>query len=206
MKTTNKPLHPRKKPSQSRSVQTVQVILDGAAHILETGGLEAYKTNEIAARSGVSIGSLYQYFSCRDAITIALIKQETAILVEEAMAALALPDAQQMMLAMIDAAVRHQLRRPKLARLLDFEEARLARSMPEVSNNARILGDALVAFLIKHHAIAPDRAGAVAMDLMELIRALTDAAGRREEADPVHLTRSIRGAVNGYLQAVARPM
>src|ERR1700722_13701556 len=65
----------RKTPAQKRSVATVAAILEAAARILETQGLEAYSTNAVAARAGVSIGSLYQYFPSKDAITRALISR-----------------------------------------------------------------------------------------------------------------------------------
>src|ERR1700733_3072385 len=68
-------LNARKTPAQKRSVATVAAILEAAARILETRGLDAYSTNAVAARAGVSIGSLYQYFPSKDAITRALISR-----------------------------------------------------------------------------------------------------------------------------------
>lgn len=64
---------PRKAPGQPRSAHTVAAILEGAAQVLEERGLAGYTTNAIAARAGVSIGSLYQYFPTKDAVTVALI-------------------------------------------------------------------------------------------------------------------------------------
>jgi len=40
-------------------------ILEGAAQILEAGGLAAFTTNAVAERAGVSIGTLYQYLPTR---------------------------------------------------------------------------------------------------------------------------------------------
>ena len=51
---------PRKPPTQVRSAQTVEAILEAAARILETDGLAGYTTNRIAETAGVSVGSLYQ--------------------------------------------------------------------------------------------------------------------------------------------------
>ena len=50
-------------------------ILEGAAQILEAGGLAAFTTNAVAERAGVSIGTLYQYFADKNAILLALAKQ-----------------------------------------------------------------------------------------------------------------------------------
>jgi AcrR family transcriptional regulator len=44
----------------------VEAILEAAARILESEGYLAASTNAIARRAGVSVGSLYQYFSSRE--------------------------------------------------------------------------------------------------------------------------------------------
>jgi len=49
-------LNARKQPLQERSRETVAVILEAAARILEERGLEGYNTNAIAERGGVSVG------------------------------------------------------------------------------------------------------------------------------------------------------
>src|SRR5271168_2652544 len=66
-------LKARKAPAQERSRETVDVILEASARILESDGLRGFNTNAIAAKAGVSIGSLYQYFPNKDSIVLALI-------------------------------------------------------------------------------------------------------------------------------------
>lgn len=69
MKPDEKPrLVMRKQPTQSRSIATVQAILEGAARILVEQGYAKANTNVIARRAGVSIGSLYEYFPGKEAI------------------------------------------------------------------------------------------------------------------------------------------
>lgn len=65
-------LSPRKAPRQSRSQATVTAILDATAHILLERGFAQTSTNAIAERAGVSVGSLYQYFSNKDELIAAL--------------------------------------------------------------------------------------------------------------------------------------
>ena len=65
----------RKAPGQARSKETVDVILEASARILESEGLRGFNTNSIAAKAGVSVGSLYQYFPNKDAILLALIER-----------------------------------------------------------------------------------------------------------------------------------
>lgn len=69
----------RRIPRQSRAAETVTAILEGAAQILETGGLAAFTTNAVAERAGVSIGTLYQYFTNKDAVLLALARREMEI-------------------------------------------------------------------------------------------------------------------------------
>lgn len=49
----------RKLPRQARSRATVDIIVEAGARVLGTTGWEGFTTNKVAARSGVSIGSLY---------------------------------------------------------------------------------------------------------------------------------------------------
>lgn len=67
---------PRKQPKQDRSQATVEAILMAAAHILTELGLDAFTTNRVAERAGVSIGSLYQYFPNKKALLFALAQQD----------------------------------------------------------------------------------------------------------------------------------
>lgn len=58
----------RRAPRQGRSRATVERILVAAAEVLGEYGYAAASTNAIAARAGVSPGTLYQYFADKDAI------------------------------------------------------------------------------------------------------------------------------------------
>lgn len=68
--------HPKssiRKAKQKRSQDTIEVILDAAAHILTHDGYASFTTNQIAETAGVSIGSIYQYFPNKDLILSQLI-------------------------------------------------------------------------------------------------------------------------------------
>lgn len=54
---------PRRVPVQERSRATVEAILQATAQILVERGYRGTNTNDVAERAGVSIGTLYQYFS-----------------------------------------------------------------------------------------------------------------------------------------------
>jgi AcrR family transcriptional regulator len=70
------PPRERKQPQQARAHETVRAILEATVQVLDREGLDAATTTRIAEVAGVSIGSLYQYFSHRDAILNALQDRE----------------------------------------------------------------------------------------------------------------------------------
>lgn len=86
-------LAPRKRPSQDRSRRTINIILEGAARILETPD-HPFTTNHIAEVAGVSIGSLYQYFGNARAIVAALIHRHVDEEVAAATAILSVPSSE----------------------------------------------------------------------------------------------------------------
>lgn len=61
-----------KKPKQKRSRERVQLILEATCNILEESGIKALSTNSIAARGGIPVSSIYQYFPDKEAILIAV--------------------------------------------------------------------------------------------------------------------------------------
>lgn len=65
-------LTPRKIPSQERSRKTVAAIYQAAAQVFSRHGYADTTTDQIAERAGVSIGTLYQYFPSKEAISLGL--------------------------------------------------------------------------------------------------------------------------------------
>jgi AcrR family transcriptional regulator len=65
----------RRNARQARSKATVGKILDSAATLIVEKGADAVTMTEIARRSGVVIGSLYQYFADKSAINRALLER-----------------------------------------------------------------------------------------------------------------------------------
>jgi AcrR family transcriptional regulator len=117
-------------PRQARSQQTVECLLSAAAHVFAQRGYANTTTNHIAARAGVSIGSLYQYFPSKDALLLALaerhIESGFAAVMEEVRAQrnATVPE---FLRAMVDALiVAHEID-PRLHQVI-FEEARLPES------------------------------------------------------------------------------
>ncbi len=66
----------RRKPAQERARQKIELILEAAIRIIDEDSLEALTTNRIAERAGISIGTLYQYFSNKKEILTELGRRE----------------------------------------------------------------------------------------------------------------------------------
>jgi AcrR family transcriptional regulator len=191
-------LKPRKVPQQSRAEYTVAAILEAAAGILETRGMEGLNTNLVAQLAGVSVGSLYQYFTNKDALIVALCLREKAAFYAEAEDALKQPTGQTALKYLISVSARQQLRRPALARALDFEEGR-----PAI---AKELAAAMAAFhvlvqqILSRSDIPPQASMEIATDdVLVIVRALVDAAGARGETSQRALERRVGRALFGYL-------
>jgi AcrR family transcriptional regulator len=72
---------PRRKPKQARAHDTVEVLLDAAARVLARHGYARATTNRIAEAAGVSVGTVYEYFSNKEGVFDALIRRELEALV-----------------------------------------------------------------------------------------------------------------------------
>ncbi|EOU9535781.1 TetR/AcrR family transcriptional regulator [Cronobacter dublinensis] len=181
---------PRKLPRQARSRALVEAIIEATARIFERAGPAACTTNAVAERAGVSIGSLYQYFPNRRALTAALVARERGQLVAAFSAAATRPAAQERLSAMIHAAVAYDFARPALAAALDGEEAAPAFA-PHQQETLAALHRCVMA------AIGRDETAA--WDVIALAQGMIAMAARRSESDGPALARRIERAVFGYL-------
>ncbi|WP_367889722.1 TetR/AcrR family transcriptional regulator [Burkholderia sp. S171] len=147
----------------------------------------------------MSIGSLYQYYPGKDAITIALIEQQSAVLLDAVVKAARVDDWAAALRAMVRGATEHQLTRPKLARLLDFEEARLPFPAHAVRVGSTIQA-AIAEVLKKRPECSTEDVSVLTCDILAMTRGLTDSAGERGETDIDELERRVIRAVFGYLE------
>lgn len=138
----NKKEKSTRKPSQERSVATVEAILEAAARILEREGLtRQFGTNRIAREAGVSIGSLYEYFDSRDAIVLALCDRHVArirALFDLALVELAGASLDQATDFFIDALFALHEGRPDLQRTLHHEFPRMMGLQPFIETDRYI--------------------------------------------------------------------
>ena len=62
-------------PMQARARFTVEAIIEAAGEILRMQGVDAVTTRNVAARAGVSVGAVYQYFPNKEAILVEISKR-----------------------------------------------------------------------------------------------------------------------------------
>ncbi|MBJ9424517.1 TetR/AcrR family transcriptional regulator [Acinetobacter seifertii] len=189
---------PRKRPRQARSVATFEAILEAAARILESLGFAGFNTNAVAELAGVSIGSLYQYFPSKDALIVELIRRERAELSNRILEAIQhsdVADLKEKIKLFIQAAVQHQLSRPKLARTLEFASEIIEKDIEESELQHEletIISDLFIRSGISHAQLA-------AQDVIALSKGMINAAGIAWESDLNDLQQRVEKAVFGYL-------
>lgn len=121
---------PRKQASQDRSRATVDALVEATARILVREGFDAASTNHIAAKAGVSVGSLYQYFPSKEALVAAVIDRHHEQLVQVVRGALAEVVSAPLETAMrklVAVAIKAHAVDPKLHRVLTEQIPRTGR-------------------------------------------------------------------------------
>jgi len=114
-------LRPRKSPVQARSAATIDALHIAAVQVLTREGLDLCTTTRIAARAGMSVGSLYQYYPNRDALLAAVLERhldDVARTVEQACHGCRGKPIAQMAPALVGAFVAAKLRDPEESKAL----------------------------------------------------------------------------------------
>ncbi|WP_198400270.1 TetR family transcriptional regulator [Bradyrhizobium pachyrhizi] len=177
------------------------VILEAAARVLEARGLEGYNTNAVAERGGISVGSVYQYFPNKDALTLALITRFEDALLAKVRDAVAASEGKSLT-ASLNLIVRAQLEahaeRAGLNRILEAEEDRLRPASSGTSAAGEL--KELVADLLARHRreIARPVDDDAVEDLIVISRAMVDHA-LQNNLSQAAATRRVLRAIEGYL-------
>lgn len=67
----------RKRPQQKRAMLVVDTILESTLICISELGLDQVTTPKISEKSGVSVGSIYQYFENKDQIILELLRRKS---------------------------------------------------------------------------------------------------------------------------------
>ncbi|MEQ6332718.1 TetR/AcrR family transcriptional regulator [Sphingobium sp. MK2] len=74
-------LKPRKTPQQTRSAVTVEAIHTATIQLLLSDGVARLTTTRVAARAGVSVGTMYQYYPHKQALLFAIVERQLDMIV-----------------------------------------------------------------------------------------------------------------------------
>jgi AcrR family transcriptional regulator len=135
---------PRKSPVQARSTASVDAILKATVQVLLKVGKEKLTTTRVAARAGVSVGTLYQYFPNKSALlraALSLHVEEILAEVDRVCVAQREQPVEQMAEALAVAFLAVKMRDPKKSRALyavssDLEGAKIWSGAAAQVNNA----------------------------------------------------------------------
>jgi AcrR family transcriptional regulator len=214
-KRAKKLANPRKTPEQDRSRATVEAIVEAAARILVKHGYDAFTTNRVAEKAGVSIGSLYQYFPHKDALLSELMRRHVIDIergVEEmAVHALTAP-LTDVIRAGIQQNVQSHLIDPELHRVLSEEVPLLGALDWKGAMNDRMSARVRAMLEARRDEIAVADIDLAVYILTRTVEAVVhNAVGQQREALRSgmladELTRMLIGYLTGKMPVVRRPV
>ena len=203
MTTKTDQLTPRRRPSQERSRDRVERILDATAALLGDTPVDKITTAAIAETAGVPIGSVYQYFPNKLAVLAELARRvmeqvdlKTASLIAEDFGVLPWDQAID---RAIDATMQGYAAQPGyLQLLLSIRPTPEFRLITDESN------ERVAAMLARHPAlravIPADRIELVTRAAIQAANALQDWALSADDADLANrITREMKTLLKGYL-------
>jgi AcrR family transcriptional regulator len=195
----------RKQPQQARSKATVSAVLEATIRILDRQGLDAATTTRIAEVAGISIGTLYQYFSHRDEILDALQDREFERAMELLQRVLGNAGedwvAEDVAREIIRGLLSLYAAAPGLHRVLALEGLRVAASHRVQAFDMRVIGVVRHFLAVSKHPIRRKNVDAAAFVIFQSVRAsmlarmLESPAGIDDEA----LTEELTDLVLCYL-------
>jgi AcrR family transcriptional regulator len=193
---------------QARGQRRIDVLLDVAAQEFAEVGFEAATTNAIAARAGMSPGSLYQFFPNKDAIAEALADRFVARLRETQ--AVFGPEIEYLPLDelidhVFDPLVAFHIAHPGFQALFtgSMVSPRLAAAVQSFLK--AVVGRAEAMFAVRAPRLTPERRARCARVSVELVRALLPLVVASNPAERDAMVAELKAAQRGYLAPLFSP-
>jgi AcrR family transcriptional regulator len=192
----------RTEPIQQRSAQRIELLLDAAAELIDSNGIDTLTTSDVATRSGSSVGVVYRYFPNIQSLLRALAARNMQRYTDHLFTALAsdLQEWRNALDAAIDTIV-HMYRTQTGFRALRFGDVITDRFLDPALSNNEVLARAVSGILGEKYDFVPED------DLvfqLEVIIEIEDALIRRaflfeREGDERFITKA-REIARTYLQ------
>jgi AcrR family transcriptional regulator len=197
--TADRPVRRR----QARGQRRIETILDTAAQVFAEVGFEAASTNMIAARAGIPIGSVYQFFPNKEAIAEALADRfvqrlrETQAIFGPEIEYLPLED---LIDHVIDPLVAFHVAHPGFQALFtgSLVSPRLAAAIEAFLSAVVSRAEALLA--VRAPDLSPERRARCARVSVELVRALLPLVVASNPTERDAMVDELKAAQRGYLR------
>lgn len=133
---------PRKLPKQKRAQERVEKILETSIQIIEDEGFEKLNTNYIAEKSGISVGSIYQYFPNKESIVSSLIEkhyEDRMRLLNERVFTLRKKSVEAVVEGLIRTLFESHRKHPKLEQIFQSKKRSLGKHVREQELDAELM-------------------------------------------------------------------
>ncbi len=202
--STSADRQPRRR--QARGRRRFESLLDAAAGVFAEVGFEAATTNTIAARAGVSPGTLYQFFPNKDAIAEALAArfgERLRATGDDAFAPeLAELPLEEMIDRVVDPLVAFYVAHPGFLALFAGSDVspRLAAVTEEFHRG--VVGRAERLIAARAPALPRDRLRRCARVSVQIVRALLPLVAASDPAERAAMVGELKAAQRGYLAPI----
>ncbi|MFN8022755.1 MAG: TetR/AcrR family transcriptional regulator [Acidimicrobiales bacterium] len=195
----------RARPSQARSVATLERILDAARTLLVERGLPGFNTNQLAERAGINIGTLYHYFEDKNAVLHELFVRDQAVraaFFERQLAVFAeSDDLDAWVRRTVDGLLKARRSQPGTAALRAACRAVPELAEAELRNSEQVAAAVARALRARFPHVSARRAAVAGHLIQEVGSAVLDMAGGRP-GDASIIRRELIALMRGYLAEV----
>lgn len=206
MPVTDRP--PRRR--QARGARRIALLLDTAAQVFAEVGYAAATTNAIAARAGMSPGSLYQFFPHKEAIAAALAARYVEQLGAVHAAALA-PGVARLPLdalldRVVDPLVAFDAAHPGFQALFVGAEVSPQLAVATRALHAGVVGRVEAILAARAPALPPVRRALCARICVQIVKAVLPLAVAAGAAEREAVVGELKAALRGYLGPIVSPI
>lgn len=196
-----------RQPKQMRAKATVETILAAGARILAREGWDGFNTNAVAARAGVSIGSVYEYFCDKQALIDAVANQHLLkcemVLADASVTTGQSLEVTDLVELLVEGAIALHADDPQLHRALS-SEARLSPSVRQRAANTRAGFVEFVARRLRPFVPEPRHSAQLLVDVTDSIVHRWWIEDDGSLTDPQRLTEELKTMLCAYVNQVAK--